>query len=266
MGEPPHEAAPRAVLPAPPRVHGPGGGLRRAHEDPGLRDAPRDGARLPRAVRVSPGELATKPVKFLRRTKSRLAFAELAWRQPHIMLLDEPTNHLDLETIEALAMALNNFEGGVVLVSHDERLISLVVDEIWQVKKGDMTKDLRNRGTCASSTGPSRSTRRCSGKNSRADPPHQQEKSRAQGTRLAEAKERANKKAGGRRPPRPPRPPRTRSETDGRRHARTTRLRRRRRPRGENASRETSTLTALSKPALHHDERVGGVRAPASAK
>ena len=57
------------------------------------------------------------------------------------MLLDEPTNHLDLETIEALAMALNNFEGGVVLVSHDERLISLVVDEIWQVKKGDMEKD-----------------------------------------------------------------------------------------------------------------------------
>jgi ATPase subunit of ABC transporter with duplicated ATPase domains len=68
--------------------------------------------------------------------KSRLAFAELAWRQPHIMLLDEPTNHLDLETIEALAMALNKFEGGVVLVSHDERLISLVVDEIWQVKVG----------------------------------------------------------------------------------------------------------------------------------
>ncbi len=56
------------------------------------------------------------------------------------MLLDEPTNHLDLETIEALAMALNNFQGGVVLVSHDERLISLVVDEIWQVKKGDMTR------------------------------------------------------------------------------------------------------------------------------
>ena len=88
------------------------------------------------------GELATKPVKFLSGgQKSRLAFAELAWRQPHIMLLDEPTNHLDLETIEALAMALNNFEGGVVLVSHDERLISLVVDEIWQVKKGDMTKN-----------------------------------------------------------------------------------------------------------------------------
>lgn len=85
------------------------------------------------------GELATKPIKFLSGgQKSRLAFAELAWKQPHILLLDEPTNHLDLETIESLAMALNNFEGGVVLVSHDERLISLVVDEIWCVTKGDM--------------------------------------------------------------------------------------------------------------------------------
>jgi ATPase subunit of ABC transporter with duplicated ATPase domains len=85
------------------------------------------------------GELATKPIRVLSGgQKSRLAFAELAWRQPHILLLDEPTNHLDLETIESLAMALNNFEGGVVLVSHDERLISLVVDEIWIVTKGDM--------------------------------------------------------------------------------------------------------------------------------
>ena len=63
------------------------------------------------------GELATKPIGVLSGgQKSRLAFAELAWKQPHIMLLDEPTNHLDLETIEALAMALNNFEGGVVLI------------------------------------------------------------------------------------------------------------------------------------------------------
>jgi ATPase subunit of ABC transporter with duplicated ATPase domains len=94
------------------------------------------------------GELATKPIRVLSGgQKSRLAFAELAWKQPHILLLDEPTNHLDLETIESLAMALNNFEGGVVLVSHDERLISLVVDEIWIVTKGDMKSNPPKPGT-----------------------------------------------------------------------------------------------------------------------
>lgn len=76
--------------------------------------------------------------------KSRVAFAELAIRSPHILMLDEPTNHLDLETIEALAMALNKFEGGVILVSHDERLISLVCDEIWVVSPG--FKDARMGG------------------------------------------------------------------------------------------------------------------------
>mmetsp|Transcript_82044 Transcript_82044/g.129187 ORF Transcript_82044/g.129187 Transcript_82044/m.129187 type:complete len:620 (-) Transcript_82044:124-1983(-) len=80
------------------------------------------------------GDLALKPVKVLSGgQKSRLAFAELAWRNPHLLLLDEPTNHLDLETIEGLAMALNKFEGGVVLVSHDDRLVSMVCDELWVV-------------------------------------------------------------------------------------------------------------------------------------
>ena len=84
------------------------------------------------------GDLALNPIKFLSGgQKSRLAFAELAWRSPHILLLDEPTNHLDLETIEALAMALNHFPGGVVFVSHDERLIEMVADELWVVNRGD---------------------------------------------------------------------------------------------------------------------------------
>eukprot|EP00441_Pelagodinium_beii_P031378 CAMPEP_0197635314 /NCGR_PEP_ID=MMETSP1338-20131121/11163_1 /TAXON_ID=43686 ORGANISM="Pelagodinium beii, Strain RCC1491" /NCGR_SAMPLE_ID=MMETSP1338 /ASSEMBLY_ACC=CAM_ASM_000754 /LENGTH=596 /DNA_ID=CAMNT_0043207335 /DNA_START=6 /DNA_END=1793 /DNA_ORIENTATION=+ len=93
------------------------------------------------------GDLALNPVKTLSGgQKSRLAFAELAWSTPHILLLDEPTNHLDLETIEGLAMALNKFEGGVVLVSHDDRLVSMVADELWVVTPGP-SKDVPGRVT-----------------------------------------------------------------------------------------------------------------------
>merc|ERR1712232_1077093 len=83
------------------------------------------------------GDLALNPVRVLSGgQKSRLAFAELAWSTPHVLMLDEPTNHLDLETIEGLAMALNKFEGGVVLVSHDDRLVSMIADELWVVTPG----------------------------------------------------------------------------------------------------------------------------------
>jgi len=63
--------------------------------------------------------------------KSRVVFAKLGKDAPHILLLDEPTNHLDMESIDALAEAINNFKGGMVLVSHDMRLISKVAKEIW---------------------------------------------------------------------------------------------------------------------------------------
>lgn len=68
--------------------------------------------------------------------KSRVVFAWLANKMPHMLLLDEPTNHLDIETIDALAEGINNWDGGLVLVSHDFRLISQVANEIWEVADG----------------------------------------------------------------------------------------------------------------------------------
>ncbi|ESN98429.1 hypothetical protein HELRODRAFT_185827 [Helobdella robusta] len=78
------------------------------------------------------GELALRPVVSLSGgQKSRVAFALMSLTSPNFFILDEPTNHLDMETIEALTKALAKFQGGVLLVSHDERLIRRTCDEVW---------------------------------------------------------------------------------------------------------------------------------------
>ena len=68
--------------------------------------------------------------------KSRLALALLIYRRPNLLLLDEPTNHLDLEMREALTLALAEYEGGVVLVSHDRHLLRTTVDALYLVAHG----------------------------------------------------------------------------------------------------------------------------------
>ena len=68
--------------------------------------------------------------------RARLALALIAWRRPNVLLLDEPTNHLDLDMREALAEALSDFAGAIVLVSHDRHLIGLVCDTFWRVANG----------------------------------------------------------------------------------------------------------------------------------
>eukprot|EP01127_Copromyxa_protea_P006954 TRINITY_DN16889_c0_g1_i1.p1 TRINITY_DN16889_c0_g1~~TRINITY_DN16889_c0_g1_i1.p1 ORF type:complete len:592 (+),score=121.98 TRINITY_DN16889_c0_g1_i1:112-1776(+) len=87
------------------------------------------------------GKTQTLPIRYLSDgQKSRVVFANIALQNPHILIFDEPTNHLDLETIDSLADAINEFEGGMVLVSHDFRLISQVCEEIWECANGTMTK------------------------------------------------------------------------------------------------------------------------------
>jgi len=72
--------------------------------------------------------------------RCRVSFAWLAWQTPHLLLLDEPTNHLDMESIDALADAINDFQGGMILVSHDFRLIQQVAKDIWVVENQTITK------------------------------------------------------------------------------------------------------------------------------
>jgi ATP-binding cassette subfamily F protein 3 len=83
------------------------------------------------------GDMVHQPIGSLSGgEKARLVLATIVWQKPNLLLLDEPTNHLDLTTREALSMALNEFEGTVMLVSHDRALLREVCDEFWLVAGG----------------------------------------------------------------------------------------------------------------------------------
>jgi ATP-binding cassette subfamily F protein 3 len=84
-----------------------------------------------------PGDMATGPItNFSGGEKARLALAQIVWSRPNLLLLDEPTNHLDLETREALTVALAQFEGTLVLVSHDRHLLRATTDQFLIVADG----------------------------------------------------------------------------------------------------------------------------------
>ena len=148
-------------------------------------------------------------------------------------------------------MALNNFEGGVVLVSHDERLISLVVDEIWQVKKGDMTKNPPEPGHVKVFNGSFEEYKEMLRKEFEGGSLLSNKKKAER--RERELAEKAAKKNGvrrrGRAPPPPRRNPRAPSRSSDQRAAKE----RTRRASNRRPSRRDET-------ALHHDERHGRVR------
>jgi ATP-binding cassette subfamily F protein 3 len=68
--------------------------------------------------------------------KARLLFALASFHAPHILVLDEPTNHLDVDSREALILAINDYEGAVVLISHDRHIIETCADRLWLVNEG----------------------------------------------------------------------------------------------------------------------------------
>jgi ATP-binding cassette subfamily F protein 2 len=87
------------------------------------------------------GEFQTRKMKTMSDgMRTRVVMLLISLVNPHVLLLDEPTNHLDMQCIDALAAAINNFSGGLVLVSHDFRLIGQVAKEIWVCDKKTISK------------------------------------------------------------------------------------------------------------------------------
>jgi len=89
--------------------------------------------------------------------KARLLFAFMSFDAPHLLLLDEPTNHLDIDAREALVQALNNYEGAIVIVSHDPNMVERVANRLWIVKRRDQrkkNKEKRDKATALVAAAP----------------------------------------------------------------------------------------------------------------
>jgi ATP-binding cassette, subfamily F, member 3 len=87
------------------------------------------------------GNMALEPLYCLSGgQKTRVALAIIAYANPHIIIMDEPTNHLDMDAVQALIVALSNFKGGVLLVSHDFHTLKCVCDEVWHAEAGVISK------------------------------------------------------------------------------------------------------------------------------
>lgn len=87
------------------------------------------------------GDMALAPITpFSGGEKARLVLALLVYQKPNLLLLDEPTNHLDLEMRDALALALQDFEGAMVIVSHDRYMLRATTDRLWMVRGGQVTE------------------------------------------------------------------------------------------------------------------------------
>ena len=87
------------------------------------------------------GNDALKPMMLLSGgQKSRVAFAALAYKKPHVLVIDEGSNHLPMEAVDALVEAVQDFKGGVLVVSHDQHFVSNCCSEMWVVEDGQATK------------------------------------------------------------------------------------------------------------------------------
>jgi ATP-binding cassette subfamily F protein 3 len=152
------------------------------------------------------GDRAFEPAgRFSGGEKARLTLALLVARRPNLLLLDEPTNHLDIEMRQALSVALQSFEGGLVVVSHDRHLIKSVADTLWLVADGrlqefagdldDYQQWLRSRGKAAQSAPPSTRTPSRAGAGNTAPARIGAGKTGAGGKKAASAKAPAETKA-----------------------------------------------------------------------